>query len=78
MVDLIVALVRTMRTHADQLPPEKETFLTRRELAARHKVSIETLKRRERLGLLPALRLGRGVRYRLSDILRIESEATTN
>ena len=61
--------------NTDQLPPERETLLTRKQLSERHKVSIETLKRRERAGELPALKMGRGVRYRLSDILRIETAA---
>ena len=34
-----------------------------------------TLKRHERAGLLPALKIGRSVRYRLEDIERIEAEA---
>jgi hypothetical protein len=38
-------------------------------------MSVETLKRRERCGLLPFLKLGRGVRYRLSDIEHIEADA---
>jgi hypothetical protein len=50
-------------------------MLTRRGLAERWQLSTETLKRRERCGLLPFLKLGRGVRYRLTDIERIETEA---
>ena len=50
-------------------------MLTRRLLAERWSVSRETLKRRERAGLLPFLKLGRDVRYRLDDIERIETEA---
>jgi predicted site-specific integrase-resolvase len=50
-------------------------MLTRRHLAERWSVSRETLKRRERAGLLPFLKLGRDVRYRLDDIERIEKEA---
>jgi hypothetical protein len=50
-------------------------MLTRRLLAERWSVSRETLKRRERAGLLPFLKLGRDVRYRLDDIERIEKEA---
>jgi hypothetical protein len=50
-------------------------LVTRRALAGRWQVSIETLKRRERAGLLPFLKLGRGVRYRLSHIERIEADA---
>ena len=55
--------------------PKDLAFFTRNDLSRRWSVSIETLKRRERAGLLPSLKLGRGVRYRLADIERIESEA---
>ena len=52
-----------------------ETLLTRSELAKRWKVSIETLKRRERAKILRPVRLeGRVIRYRMSDVLRIEDE----
>jgi hypothetical protein len=50
-------------------------LITRRGLAERWQMSTETLKKRERCGFLPCLRLGRGIRYRLSDIERIEAEA---
>jgi hypothetical protein len=50
-------------------------LLTRLELAQRWKVSIETLKRRERAKILRPVRLdGRIIRYRMSDVLRIEEE----
>jgi hypothetical protein len=50
-------------------------LLTRLELARRWKVSIETLKRRERAKILRPVRLdGRIIRYRMSDVLRIEEE----
>ena len=53
----------------------KESLLTRRELADRWKVSIETIKRRERARVLRPLRLeGRTVRYRMSDVVRVEME----
>ena len=53
----------------------EETLLTRSELARRWKVSIETLKRRERARILRPVRLdGRVIRYRMRDILRIEEE----
>jgi hypothetical protein len=53
----------------------EETLLTRIELARRWKVSIETLKRRERTKILRPVRLdGRVIRYRLSDVLRIEEQ----
>lgn len=52
-------------------------LLTRLELARRWKVSIETLKRRERARILRPVRLdGRIIRYRLSDIRRIEEEGS--
>ena len=38
-------------------------LMTRRELASRWRVSTETIKRRERAGILPVLKLGRGARY---------------
>jgi hypothetical protein len=53
----------------------KPTMLSRRHLAERWSISRETLKRREKAGILIPLKLGRGVRYRLSDIERIEQEA---
>ena len=52
-------------------------FLTRWDLARRWKVSIETIKRRERTNVLRPVRLdGRIVRYRLSDIRQIEQEGS--
>jgi hypothetical protein len=53
----------------------EDSLLTRRELANRWKVSIETLKRRERASILRPIRLdGRIVRYRMSDVVKIEQE----
>ena len=55
--------------------PTEDTLLTRRELAERWKVSIETVKRRERVKMLRPMRLdGRVIRYRMSDVVRIEQE----
>ncbi len=50
-------------------------LVTRRELSDRWKLSVETLKRRERSGVLRCLKLGRGVRYRLSDVEHLEADA---
>jgi hypothetical protein len=50
-------------------------LLSRRHLASRWAVSKETLKRREKAGKLPFLKLGRDIRYRLSDIEQIEQQA---
>jgi hypothetical protein len=52
-----------------------DRLLTRSELALRWKVSIETLKRRERAKILCPIKLqGRIIRYRITDVLRIEEE----
>jgi hypothetical protein len=53
----------------------EDSLLTRRELADRWKISIETIKRRERARVLRPLRLeGRIIRHRMSDVMRIERE----
>ena len=56
--------------------PTEDKLLTRREVAAPGwKVSIETVKRREQARILRRVRLeGRIVRYRMSDVVRIEEE----
>jgi hypothetical protein len=54
---------------------EELRLLTRAQLAARWSVSRETIKRREKAGILPVLKLGRDARYRLSEVLRLEREA---
>lgn len=52
-------------------PPTE--MLTRRELADRWRCSIETIKRRERAGILHPVLLGaRMPRYRLMDVEEIE------
>ena len=50
-------------------------LLTRKGLSDRWQVSTETLKRRERCGLLKCLKLGKGIRYRLSDVEALEEAA---
>ena len=54
------------------LPAEKVTTLTREDLALRWKCSKETLKRRQRSGILPALKLGRLIRYKMEDVQAVE------
>ena len=54
---------------------KNQFMLSRRHLAERWELSKETLKRREKAGILPFLKLGRGVRYKIEDIERIEAEA---
>ncbi len=55
-------------------PNSASKLLDRKLLANRWSCSIETLKRRERAGVLTAILLGRLVRYRLSDIEAIEDD----
>jgi hypothetical protein len=50
-------------------------LLTRRDLCHRWSTSRETLKRREKAGVLTTLKLGRAVRYRLSEIEAVERAA---
>ena len=50
-------------------------LVSRNELSTRWSFSKETLKRREKSGLLPFLKIGKEVRYRLSDIELIEADA---
>ena len=50
-------------------------FISRDQLAKRWSVSKETIKRREREGLLTPIRFNqRLLRYRLEDIIAIEKE----
>jgi hypothetical protein len=54
---------------------EQQLHLSRQQIAERWQCSTETIKRREKAGILPSHRLGGLVRYRLSDVERIEQEA---
>ena len=66
---------KPMPTHNKTETPA-ERFLSRKEMAARWAVSIETIKRKVRAGLLHPYYLGeRAVRFKLSDIEQIEAEA---
>ncbi|MEZ5326942.1 MAG: hypothetical protein R3F19_17980 [Verrucomicrobiales bacterium] len=68
-----------MRIPSNAIPdqPEGETtsrFLSRTQLAERWGVSKETIKRREREGLLSPIRFNqRLLRYRLEDVLAVET-----
>jgi hypothetical protein len=53
----------------------EEHLRSRRQLAQRWACSIETVKRRERSGLLPVIKIGTHARYRASDIEAIEIAA---
>jgi hypothetical protein len=55
----------------DYTNPES-VLLTREELAGRWKYCTETLKRWEKSGRIPFIKLGKEIRYRLSSIQEIE------
>ena len=52
-----------------------EGKINRIELSTRWKVSIQTLKRREKEGMLKPIHLGGCIRYDMVDILKTEEEA---
>jgi hypothetical protein len=64
--------IQTSPTQANQ---KTAPFFTRRQLAMRWAVSVQTLKRREKAGILPVFKLGRDVKYRPEDIERLEQQA---
>src|SRR6266436_5834464 len=56
--------------------PIDDCFLSRAEVMRRWRISIATIKRRERQGILRPIRMSTHViRYRLSDVVRAEDEA---
>lgn len=59
----------------DPAAAHTERFLTTRQLAERWQVCSLTLRRWRKAGRLPTLFLGRGTRFALEDVERIESEA---
>ena len=66
-----------LHSHQKRLTDHKsEVLLSRKQVADRWSVSLETIKRREAAGVLQPLRFSaRQVRYRLSDILSAEQLA---
>jgi predicted DNA-binding transcriptional regulator AlpA len=71
---------RRRKTDAEllkEIGPETR-LLSRRQVAVKEGVSVETIKRREKQGLLNPIRFNsRLVRYRLSDVLAYEAAAAT-
>ncbi len=53
----------------------QSALLSRKQLAARWSTSVETIKRRERAGILSPLILGGLVRYALNQVEEIEQQA---
>ena len=65
---------RSQATNASASRREDETFLSRQQLGARWGCSGSTIKRREAMGgLTPICLTARTVRYRLSEILKLEN-----
>ena len=61
---------------SQQIDNHTEQLLSRGALAQRWECCIETIKRREREGILKSIRFNqRLLRYRLSDIVAIEAAA---
>jgi hypothetical protein len=55
-----------------------DTCISRAQLARRWNCSIETIKRRERAGILPAIKFSpRCTRYRVTDVQRVEQDSLT-
>ena len=50
-----------------------EQLMTRAELATRWKVSVKTIDREIRRHLVPYIRVGRQIRFKLADILAYEN-----
>ena len=48
-------------------------FLTRKDLAKRHQITTETVKRRQAKGIYAPYKIGRSVLYKLSDIVAFEN-----
>lgn len=62
-----------MKPHADTRT--SSPFLTPAELATRWQVTTMTLRRWRKSGKLTTVHLGRGIRFALSDIERLEQDA---
>jgi hypothetical protein len=55
---------------------DDEMFLTETQLATRHQRSVKTLRNARVSGVyIPFVKIGRNVRYRLSDVLAFEQAA---
>ena len=65
--------MRKELTAPTTLRREDEVFLTEQQLAARHQRSVKTLRNaRVHGGYVKFVKLGRNVRYRMSDVLAYE------
>lgn len=64
-----------MKTQEHSAPNNPSAFLTNAELAARWKLTPMTLRRWRHAGKLRTHHLGRGIRFAMAEIERIENEA---
>ena len=65
--------IEVSATRAETERNLEEAFLSRPQLAKRHQTTVETVKRRQAKGLYIAYKLGKHVRYKLSDIVAFEN-----
>jgi hypothetical protein len=69
----MTAGIKTLRVASNA--PLDEVFLTEQQLAARHQRSVKTLRNDRVLGgYIKFVRIGRTIRYRLSDVVAYENE----
>jgi hypothetical protein len=54
---------------------QQEVFISRAQLAQRHGTTVETIKRRQANGMFVPYKIGRQVRYKLSEIVAFENSA---
>ena len=72
------AAIEVSAARAEKEHHLEESFLNRKQLAERHQTTIETVKRRQANGLYMAYKLGKHVRYKLSDIVAFENAGRTS
>jgi hypothetical protein len=49
-----------------------EVLFTRQQVADRHQATVETVKRREKQGIYKPCKIGRTIRFKLSDLVALE------
>jgi hypothetical protein len=64
----------TANLHQKPVQEPTKQLISRRELAERWSCCVETIKNRERAGILKPIRFGtKSWRYRMSDVLHLEN-----
>ena len=59
-------------TRAERERHLAEILVTRQQVAERHQTTVETVKRREKKGIYKPCKIGRSIRFKLSDIVALE------